>query len=32
MRSDDGDLAAQTALDLQRRLEEAGIEPYPGGI
>ena len=32
MRSDDGDLAAQTALDLQRRLEEAGIEPFPGGI
>ena len=32
MRSDDGDLAARTALDLQRRLEEAGIEPFPGGI
>ena len=32
MRSDDGDLAARTALDLQRRLEEAGIKPVPGGI
>ena len=32
MRSDDGDLAARTALDLQRRLQEAGIEPFPGGI
>lgn len=32
MRSDDGDLATQTALDLQRRLEDAGIEPVPGGI
>jgi len=32
MRSDDGDLATQTAMDLQRRLEEAGFEPYPGGI
>jgi molybdenum cofactor synthesis domain-containing protein len=32
MRSDDGDLAERTALDLQRRLEEAGIEPVPGGI
>ena len=32
MRSDDGDLATQTALDLQRRLEAAGIEPVAGGI
>jgi len=32
MRSDDGDLATQTALDLQRRLEDAGIESFPGGI
>ena len=32
MRSEDGDLATQTAMDLQRRLEEAGFEPYPGGI
>lgn len=32
MRSDDGDLATQTAMDLQRRLEEAGFEPFPGGI
>jgi molybdenum cofactor synthesis domain-containing protein len=32
MRSDDGDVATRTALDLQRRLEEAGIEPVPGGI
>jgi molybdenum cofactor synthesis domain-containing protein len=32
MRSDDGDLAARTALDLQQRLEEAGFEPFPGGI
>jgi molybdenum cofactor synthesis domain-containing protein len=32
MRSDDGDVAAQTALDLQRRLEDAGFEPVPGGI
>lgn len=32
MRSDDADLAADTALDLQRRLQEAGIEPFPGGI
>jgi molybdenum cofactor synthesis domain-containing protein len=32
MRSDDGDLAAQTALDLQQRLEGAGFEPVPGGI
>ena len=32
MRSDDGDLATQTAMDLQRRLEDAGIEPVPGGI
>ena len=32
MRSDDGDLAAQTAVDLQRRLEEAGFGAVPGGI
>jgi molybdenum cofactor synthesis domain-containing protein len=32
MRSDNGDLATQTAMDLQRRLEEAGFEPVPGGI
>ena len=32
MRSDDGGLAAQTALDLQQRLEGAGFEPVPGGI
>jgi molybdenum cofactor synthesis domain-containing protein len=32
MRSEDGDLATQTAMDLQRRLEEAGFEPFPGGI
>ena len=32
MRSDDGDLATQTALDLQKRLEDAGIEPVAGGI
>ena len=32
MRSDNGDVASQTALDLQRRLEEAGFEPVPGGI
>ena len=32
IRSVDGDIATQTALDLQRRLEEAGIEPFPGGI
>ena len=32
MRSDDGDLATQTAMDLQRRLVDAGIEPVPGGI
>ena len=32
MRSDDRDLATRTALDLQRRLQEAGIEPFPGGI
>lgn len=32
MRSDDGDLATQTAMDLERRLEEAGFEPFPGGI
>jgi molybdenum cofactor synthesis domain-containing protein len=32
MRSDDGDLATQTAMDLQRRLEEAGFELFPGGI
>ena len=32
MRSDDGDLATQTAMDLQQKLEEVGFEPVPGGI
>ena len=32
MRSDNGDLAERTALDLQRRLQDAGFEPFPGGI
>jgi len=32
LRSDDGELAERTAIDLQRRLGEAGIEPVPGGI
>ena len=32
MRTDDGDLAERTAKELQRRLSEAGFEPFPGGI
>ena len=32
IRSDDGDLVELTSEDLQRRLSEAGIDPYPGGI
>lgn len=32
MRADDGDLVDRTAKDLERRLAEAGIEPFPGGI
>ena len=32
VRSVDGDLAMQTAMDLQQRLEDAGFEPVPGGI
>ena len=32
MRSEDGQLVERTAKDLARRLSEAGIEPYPGGI
>lgn len=32
MRSDDGELVERTAKDLERRLAEAGIEPFPGGI
>ena len=32
MRADDGDLVDRTAKDLERRLTEAGIEPFPGGI
>ena len=32
MRSEDEDLVARTAKDLAKRLSEAGIEPYPGGI
>ena len=32
MRSEDGELVERTAEDLQRRLSEAGIEPFPGGI
>ena len=32
VRSDDGDLVERTSEDLQRRLSEAGIEPYPGGL
>ena len=32
MRADDGDLVDRTARDLERRLSEAGIEPFPGGI
>ena len=32
MRSEDGALVEETASDLERRLSEAGIEPFPGGI
>ena len=32
MRADDGDLVDRTAKDLERRLAEAGIEAFPGGI
>ncbi|WP_395622312.1 competence/damage-inducible protein A [Sphingomonas daechungensis] len=32
VRSDDGDLVDRTSADLQRRLSEAGYEPYPGGL
>jgi molybdopterin-biosynthesis enzyme MoeA-like protein len=32
MRSEDGDLVQRTAKDLSRKLAEAGIEPFPGGI
>ena len=32
VRSDDGELVQRTSSDLQRRLSEAGIEPFPGGI
>jgi len=32
MRSEDGELVEQTATDLARRLADAGIEPFPGGI
>jgi len=32
MRSDDGALVARTAKDLAKRLTDAGIEPFPGGI
>lgn len=32
MRSEDGDLVERTAEDLAKRLSEAGIEPYRGGI
>ena len=32
LRTDDGDLAERTAKELQRRLSEAGFEPFPGGI
>ena len=32
MRSEDGELVERTAEDLQLRLAEAGIEPFPGGI
>ena len=32
MRSDDQGLAEQTSRELQRRLAEAGFEPFPGGI
>ena len=32
VRSEDGELVERTSSDLQRRLSEAGIEPFPGGI
>ena len=32
VRSDDGSLVERTAKDLERRLSEAGIEPFSGGI
>ena len=32
MRSDDEGLAERTSRELQRRLSEAGFEPFPGGI
>jgi len=32
VRADDGELVDRTSMDLQRRLSDAGIEPYPGGI
>jgi molybdenum cofactor synthesis domain-containing protein len=32
LRSDDGALVERTAKDLERRLSQAGIEPFPGGI
>ena len=32
VRSDDGNLVERTAKDLERRLSEAGIEPFAGGI
>jgi hypothetical protein len=32
MRSEDEDLVARAAMDLAKRLAEAGIEPFPGGI
>jgi molybdenum cofactor synthesis domain-containing protein len=32
VRSEDGELVERTSSDLQRRLLEAGIEPFPGGI
>ena len=32
VRSEDGELVERTSNDLQRRLSEAGIESFPGGI
>jgi molybdenum cofactor synthesis domain-containing protein len=32
VRSDDGALVKRTSTDLQRRLSEAGIEAFPGGL
>jgi len=32
VRSEDSELVERTSSDLQRRLSEAGIEPFPGGI